>query len=184
MPTESGKLVGIAFEAVRQCHQDVGRLIADFDGYMSKAGQRRVWNQDAVTWGISRAAYSPYWIANKLYRLYHDAEKSADIVDGLNIRFFSDDGTLNEPRLIVGRIIYDTHPTKTVQKRALTWDLDDGYHKWCNASPDDLGKPVTCNNADNGRVLRMCAIALDLYAIPSLEVVTKALSQVRTELGG
>ncbi len=183
MPTETGQMVGIAFEAIRQCHQDVGRLIADFDGYMAKSGLTRMSDQDAVTWGMSRAAYAPYWMAKQLYRLYHDVEKTPNVVEGINIRFFSDDGSLNEPRLIVGRIVYDVPLTKTVQKIAQTWDLDDGYHKWCNATPDDFGKPVTCSNADNGRLLRMCAIALDLYSIQSLEDVKSLLSQVRIHQG-
>lgn len=183
MPTEPGRLVGIAFEAVRQCHQDVGRLIADFDGYMSKTSLRRIWDQDAVTSGVSRAGYAPYWMAERLYRLYHDAQTTPNVVDGLNIRFFSDDRSLNEPRLIIGRIIYDVTLPKTVRKVANEWDLDVGYHKWCNASPNELGKLVSCDNADNGRILRMSAIALDLYSIQSLEIIKSSLDQVRSQVG-
>ncbi len=182
MATDAGQLARIAFQAIRQCHQDVGRLIADFDGDMSRAGLRRMWNQDAVTWGMSRAAYAPYWMAQKLYRLYHDAERSPHILDGINIRFFSDDHSLSEPRLIVGRIVYEVPPTKTIQAIAQTWDLDDGYQKWCNGSPDDLGQLITCGPADHGRVLRMSAIAHDLYSIGSLKDVKASLDTVRAQL--
>ena len=118
-------------------------------------------------------------MAKRLYRLYHNPETANHVVEGINIRFFSDDGSLPEPRLIVGCIVYDVPPTKTIESIAQTWDLDNGYREWCNATSEDLGKVLSCNASDNGRILRMIAVGLDLYSIQSLEMVKQALDTVR-----
>lgn len=178
MPEQDGLKVGIAFEAVRQCHQDVGRLIADFDGYMTKARWTRLWTQDAVTWGVSRAAYSPYWMAKMIYRMYQNEDAFPGVVEGFNIRFFSDDRSLKEPRLVVGRAKYDVPPNKTVTKVAQTWDFDEGFGKWCNAQPEDLGKVLSCDNKERN-VERMLVIGVNLYSIQRLDDVTDKMQQIR-----
>lgn len=182
--TDSGTKVGIAFRAVRQCHQDVGRLIADFDRHMTKVGLQRPSDQDAVTWGISRASYAPYWMAKQLYRLYFDQE-TPGILRGLNIRFFSDHTDLREPRLIVGWIEYKLKPDQPVREVASTWDLDDGYHKWCNAAENDLGQVLTYKSRENGpdkeRVARLSAVATNLYQIQKSEDVNELLQKAENQ---
>jgi hypothetical protein len=176
--TDAGKQVGIAFEAVRQCHEDVGRLIADLDSYMIKQGWKRMWTQDAVTLGMSRAAYASYWMAKQIYRLFANEDATPNIVEGINIRFFAADKSLAEPRLVVGRAEYEVPVNKSVGSVAQTWDLDDGYGIWCNAQADDLGKVLTCSKADR-KVKKMCVAAFDLYAIGGLNDVTDKLDEVR-----
>ena len=186
MPTELGPMIGIAFNAVRQCHQDLGRLLSDLDGMMTGTAMKRVWDENAVTRGVSLAAGSPYWMARKIYRLYYDPMGAPNVVEGINIRFFSKDGSLNEPRLVAGRTIYDVPPAKNIQKVAKTWDLDKGYHEWCNAPPEDLGKPLLYNHTENGpdqgRVVRMGVIARDLYSITAIVDIRTMLEDVRKSM--
>jgi hypothetical protein len=183
MPTVLGKQVGIAFKAVRQCHEDLRQLIADFDSLVSKRGLQRAWSLDAVTYGVSRAAYAPYWMASKLYRVYHDPEKHPNVIEGINIRFFADDGSLDEPKLIAGRIAYTVAADQTVENVAQVWDLDDAYRQWSGALPNDLGKPLTCRVESHVRVERACVVATDLYSIQSIDDVTSLLEQVRAHAG-
>lgn len=183
MPTELGKQVAIAFKAVRQCHEDVRQLIADFDSLMSKKGLQRAWSLDAVTYGVSRAAYAPYWMASKLYRVYHEPEKHPNVIEGINIRFFADDDSLDEPKLIAGRIDYAVAADQTVENVAQVWDLDHAYNHWSGGSPIDLAKPLTCRVDSHVRVKRACVVATDLYSIRSIEDVKSLLEQVRAHAG-
>lgn len=173
MPEQDGLNVGIAFNAVRQCHQDIGRLIADLDGFMGKTNWKRFGNQDSVTWGTSRSAYSPYWMAKQVYRLYQNEDAGPLVLEGINIRFFEDDRSLDQPRLVIGRVAYMTPPTSYQ-----SWDLDEGYHKWCNAQVDDLGKVLLCNNESKG-VAKMLVVAVNLYSVQKLGDVTAKLMEVR-----
>jgi len=180
MATNDGQQVGIAFEAVLQCHKDLGRLIADLDGYMTKQKWSRLWSQDAVTSGVSRAAYAPFWMAKRLYRLYQNEDSAPGVVEGINVRFFSEDSSLKEPRLVIGRGRYNVPANKTVAKIAETWDFDDAIGKWCNAQSGDLGKVLSCEHGEKS-IEKMCVIAVDLYSITTLDQVTKMLADVRKE---
>jgi len=180
MTMNSGIQAGIAFEAVRLCHQDVGKLIADLDGYMTKEKWKRLGNQDAVTSGVSRAAYAQYWMAKRLYRLYFNEDSAPGIVDGINIRFFDDDGNLEQPRLFIGRAKYTVPQKMTVADAADTWDFEDGYGKWYNAQPEDLGQILTCKNEDK-KVVKMCIVAVNLYSITKLDDLTSKLVEVQQQ---
>lgn len=180
MPTNDGKKVKIAFEAIRQCHQDVGRLIADLDAHMIRDKWKRLSSQDAVTWGLSRAAYSPYWMAQMIYRQYCNKDVAHDIVDGINIRFFSDDKTLAEPRIVIGRAKYEVPANKSLSQVAQTWDFDEGFEKWYKAQADDMEKILSFEKPERA-VRKMCIVALDLYSITSFEQVTNWLVKVRQQ---
>lgn len=180
MSEHDGLKVGIAFEAVRQCHQDVGRFIADLDGHMARRQWSRLWSQDAVTWGVSRAAYASHWMAERIYRMYQNEETDPGIVEGINIRFFADDGSLKEPRIVVGRARYIAPTNKLLGDVAQTWDLDEGYAMWCNAQAEDTGKILSCGNEGRG-IKRMLVTGLNLYSIGRLADVTDKLEAIRQQ---
>lgn len=173
MSEQAGLKVGIAFEAVLRCHQDVGRLIADLDSYMARSQWTRLGKQDTVTWDVSRAAYSPYWMAKQLYRLYQDPSSTPGVVEGINIRFFSDDGSLKQPRLVVGRAKYSVQPT-TWQ----SWDFDENYDKLQNVQAQKTGRILSCSDRDKG-VEKMLVVGLNLYSITRLDDVTDRLQEIR-----
>jgi hypothetical protein len=137
--------------------------------------------------GVSRSAYSPYWTAKQIYRLYQSKEAGPLELEGINIRFFEDDRTLTQPRLIVGRVAY-TKPPIIDQ----SWDFDDGYYQWCNAQDDDLGKVLMCNNESNwttscptflGCVSSFFATVPKRTRLPSLRSGPELLAKADVPLG-
>jgi hypothetical protein len=183
MATDAGRLIAIAFQAAKQCQKDVGKLLRDLDGYMGTEGWTRLWDngRDAVTYGVSKSPNAEHWMAKRIYRLFKNPSVAPEIVDGINIRFFADHPAIREPLLLVGRGKYNVPSGKHVRDVAEMWDLEQAFRKWCDASIDDLGKPLSCRNVDDGRIASLSVIGVDLYSIRSLDDVKRLLARVRGE---
>lgn len=173
MTTEDGLNVGKAFEAVRQCHQDMGRLICELDGRMQSSGWQRD-GIDRVAYPVSLLASAGCWMPFGVFRHYRQ-ESDRNLIEGFNALFFWGKGELPEPRLVVGRARYvdwdqDAHEGKH-------WDFDTAYWKACERGIES--GTVSAIRMDDSRIDRICVVGTDLYGIRSLEDVLGMLGTVR-----
>ena len=180
MPTEAGKKVAIAFQAVKQCHSDVGRLLRDLDDPMAREGWRNAFSRDAVTYDVSKSISATYWMPYYVYRVYR-SERHPGVVEGVNVRFFSDHPEFPEPLLIAGRTRYAIPDGKRLAEVAWSWDLSDGFLKWSNVGPADLNRAIPVTEAPGRPIEEMVVAATELYSIRSLGDVLKLLELVREE---
>lgn len=176
MATEAGRLMAIAFKAVRQCQADVGKLLHDLDGRMKQEGWTRLWadRRDYVTSGVTKGTDSNRWMVRWLYRLYKN-EQMSNTVDGINLHFFVD---IQEPLLVVGRAVYRVPAGKRLEDVCKRSDLTAGY-KSVVAGEDPFRTAVARPNLDE-RIDRLTFRAVDLYSIQNMEAVLKLFAEVRS----
>lgn len=185
MASKDGKLVAIAFDAVKQCHKDVGVLIHDLDSHMQTEGFGRLWDtgNDTVVHGLSYSPTASFWMAKRLYRLFKNTEVASNTVDGINIRFFANHPAIQEPTLLIGRTSYEVAEGRRLSEVAAMWDLEDAFGKWNDTTLNDIGTIRVFENLDGGRITRMTLAAVDLYRIHAFDEVVEYLNRVRDEFG-
>ena len=177
MATEAGRLMTIAFKAVRQCQSDVGKLLHDLDGRMKQDGWSRLWadRRDNVTSGVTKGTDSSRWMVRWLYRLYRNPQVP-NTVDGINVHFFGD---IQEPLLVAGRAVYQVPAGKQIEDICKRWDLTTGFHKCVAEGTDPFATANTYANVDE-RIGHLKLRAVDLYSIENMDAIVSLFSQVRS----
>lgn len=105
MNDDYGQKINLALAAVRRMHADVSKLLVDADGSIGK-GKASVFDAYA-TRDLTYHYRADFWMAEGVYRLYAPKGASDEHpVEGLTVRFFDQEGRIEEPFLIVGQLKY------------------------------------------------------------------------------
>lgn len=172
MHPDYGKQIGQAFEAIRQLHQDVSRLLTDVT---AKLGDRRV-NQKSVITETSWLLNQPKrWMPFYVTLTSSGGELPPGDVELVMVFFWEEGDRPKEPQLILGRVRYKVPPDVKL------WDLGPACFVWGRPFEPGVVKRVTPPTHD--RIECVTYVAVPLFQITSVDDVIKLMEEVRTRAG-
>ncbi len=168
MPPDYGKQIGKAFEAIRQLHQDVSRLLTDV---AAKLGDRRV-NQKSVIMETSWLLNQPNrWMPFYVTLTSSGGELPPGEVELVMVFFWAEGDRPKEPHLILGRVRYKMPPDIKL------WDLGPACFEW--GAPIQPGVVKRVTPPDHDRIECVTFAAAPLFSIASVDDVLKLMEEVR-----
>jgi len=173
MSTDNGKKIQAAVKAVCQMHNDVSKLLMDFDDFAPWPCESVFGN--AATRDLTAQARAKYWMSEGVYR-YLSSKEEPGLVEAITACFI--DSKLVEPLLLLGRMRYAVGGDQTIAGVCEPWDLWNLYFLWNKDWQERV--PKDCSAPDKSRITSARAIATPLYSVGSLSEVGDLLIKLRT----
>lgn len=156
--TEYGPKIAGAIKAVAQMHADTNKLLVDCDRHIGK-GRKSLFGSYA-TRDLTYHVRADHWMPEGVFRYY---EAGPLLADGVSVTFFNGAKSTagqydGEPLLKVARIQYSAPGVQSQpdSDEGALKAVCDGWDMWWiffkHAQAKTLGKVLTCDDADEGRI--------------------------------